>query len=94
MAASQQSLAALHEALARAFADIVDNGVKVQVKKGDEYVVETITAPAAYLNTVRQFLKDNNIECAHGKPSEAMQGLLTTLPFAGDDHPANMRETD
>lgn len=43
--------------------------------------VESGEASAAELNVARQFLKDNGIECAVGKPSEAMRGLAKAMPF-------------
>jgi len=44
---------------------------------------------AAVLNAARQFLKDNNIQCARGAPSPEITDLAKAynLPFAGSDQP-------
>lgn len=86
MAADRDALGALHVALATAFADILNNGVKVT---DDEGKLVSVTAPPAYLNVVRQFLKDNGIEAATAPPGSALGNVVSALPFAGSDHPAN-----
>lgn len=85
MAADKESVELLHTSLCRAFADILDNGVKV---KDDEGTVVTLTAPAAYLSVIRQFLKDNEIKAALLKGAP-VAGVLSRLPFAGEDDVAN-----
>lgn len=85
-AASKESLGLLHEAFARACKDILQNGVTTQDDEGKPVV---LTAPAAYLNVVRQFLKDNGIESPLVPAKGSAMAALAGLPFAGADHPAN-----
>lgn len=87
-AASKSALEALHEALATAFTNAIDNGIKVMTKSGE---VETVNPPAAYMKVIADFLKDNDIKAAPTKGSP-MGELVDRLPFAGSDHPAHMDE--
>jgi hypothetical protein len=88
MAASKAALEQLHMALCKAFDDVLTNGVKEIDKETGELVA--VTAPAAYLNVIRQFIKDNDIKAAPVKGT-ALEAFANDkpLPFAGSDHPAN-----
>jgi len=57
--ASAKALAELHGILAKEMKRILSEGVTVQDNEGE---VKTITPGAPYLNVIRQFLKDNNVE--------------------------------
>lgn len=63
MAATEDKLSQLHDLLADAMQKKLDGG----------------DATASDLNVIRQFLKDNGIEC-DGRKSDKMQGLAHTLP--------------
>lgn len=63
-AATEQELAALHGALARQMANMLN---------GEEPV-----SPAT-LNAIRQFLKDNGIDCS-GSENPDMQDIAAALP--------------
>ncbi|WP_302737294.1 hypothetical protein [uncultured Desulfovibrio sp.] len=69
--APEQELAALHGALAKHMADML---------KSKEPV------PPATLNAIRQFLKDNGIDC-HGQENQDINDLTRSLPdFEAEDH--------
>lgn len=88
-AAKAESLEQLHAALADELA--------VAIKETELKIIEVPDADAengkrkelvrtrnaAVLSVARQFLKDNNIECAPGHPSASVGNLAATLPFAG-----------
>lgn len=84
-AASKEALELLHASLCKAFDDVLTNGVKEVTKDGE---LVTVTAPAAYLNVVRQFIKDNDIKAPPLK-NAGVGNLAARLPFAGSEHPAN-----
>lgn len=86
MRASQDTMEALHEALARQLLDAVKNGELVLTKDGE---VARIGARAAVLNVARQFLKDNNIE-AVPVPESPLKKLEETLGDLDDDDPDNV----
>lgn len=56
--ATETKLGELHEAVAVALTDVVQNGMTVVNKDGDEVRVQ---APPAYLTAAITFLKNNNI---------------------------------
>ena len=69
--APEQELAALHGALAKHMADML---------KSKEPI------PPATLNAIRQFLKDNGIDC-HGQENQDINDLTRSLPdFEAEDH--------
>lgn len=78
MPASSESLGQLHVALSRAFGDILENGVTTT---DDEGKAVKVTPSPAYLNTIRQFLKDNGIEAIR-TPGSPLDNLVNQLPFA------------
>ena len=69
--ASEGALADLHGALAQHFINKLKAGGGIT---------------AADLNCIRQFLKDNGIEC-DGEKNPAMQQLVDDLPTFDDPHP-------
>lgn len=81
------TLEALHEIFAGELSDALKNGMRVMDKEG-----EVIRAPVnpAYLNVVRQFLKDNNIQ-AQAVKGNSIDDILKTLEvpsaFAAVDNP-------
>jgi hypothetical protein len=79
--ATVNELGKLHGIIAKALADQIKNGTKVENKDGK---LETIPAPASVLNVARQFLRDNNIECS-GAHNEDVVALTESLPF--DEQP-------
>lgn len=81
MAASKEVVEGLHAALAKAFQNILDEGIKALDADGNPV---TVTAPANYLNVIRQFIKDNDVQ-ALALPGSAMGNLVTKLPFAGTE---------
>ncbi|MFN4278294.1 MAG: hypothetical protein ACK4FJ_18530 [Ferrovibrio sp.] len=85
MTASQDKLAALHDALASHFADVLKNGEEELTKEGE---VVRVKPKAATLNAIRQFLKDNGIEAKPGD-GNGLGHLVAQLPqFEDDDlHP-------
>lgn len=85
MAAKDDTLQSLHEALANDMLDRLSNGEEV-VKDGE---VVRVKPSAATLNAIRQFLKDNGIE-AQRLPGNPLGKLASQLPFTGeeDDLPA------
>lgn len=87
MTASTETMAALHEALAKDLADRLRNGEQVVTKDGE---VVTVKPPAATLNVVRQFLKDNGIEAIATRGSP-MQDLIDSIPMDDEDQPKVVR---
>ena len=75
--ATVNELGNLHGIIAKALADQIKNGTKVENKDGK---LETISAPASVLNVARQFLRDNNIECM-GAANEDITAITEDLPF-------------
>lgn len=75
--ASEEALGHLHGLLAQAFAGIVRDGITVLNRDGQEV---TLTAPAAYLKEVREFLKDNHTSALPSK-NKPLQELAEVLPF-------------
>ena len=67
-------LGELHGLLARTLAEALQSG----------------EATPAHLNVVRQFLRDNNIECL-GTNNEDIKSLVEELPF--DETPTNKQES-
>lgn len=53
--------------------------------------LESGEVDAATLNSIRQFLKDNGIECARGRATPSLKALekAYNLPFAGTDELPN-----
>jgi hypothetical protein len=80
MAASKEIMAALHEALAAEFVDLLKNGVTCYDKDGNAYQRK---ANASELNVIRQMLKDNGIE-AELTNSKPLQSVVAGLPFEGE----------
>lgn len=77
MSGTQNELGELHGLIARILKDQIVNGGVVVTKEG-----ESIPVPVtpAVLNVARQFLRDNNIECA-GASNKDIMGLVEELPF-------------
>jgi hypothetical protein len=103
-AASKPALEELHDALAKVLKEAVTEtelkvielpeGTKLadgtDAAAGTKIVVRTRNA--ALLGQARQFLKDNNIECAPGFPSKPVKELAEGLPFPA--HPGGDDEDD
>lgn len=87
-AASRPELEELHAALATELAQAIKEveTFTEEAEDGSRVVVAT-KRNAAILSVARQFLKDNNVDCAPGRPSKPLQALAATLPFTpdGDD---------
>lgn len=85
--AAGAAMDALHAALAKTFADILQNGEVVVDKETGEGI--KVTPGASMLNAVRQFLKDNGIESAPGT-NDGINDLArkADLPFPtqADEH--------
>jgi hypothetical protein len=79
-AAAKTALEALHNTLATEFNKILSEGVWV---KDEEGVARKLTPASAYLNVVRQFLKDNSIESPVVTPGSTVGSIVEKLPFAG-----------
>jgi alanine-alpha-ketoisovalerate/valine-pyruvate aminotransferase len=77
--ATSDALGSLHEELAKVLTKAIKEGVPMKDDEGNVYVAP---APAAILNVARQFLKDNNIDCAPEATNPI--GLLkeASLPFS------------
>lgn len=75
--ASKEVMERLHAALATEFENMLKEGVKVVDKDGN---VLSVPAPAATLNVIRQFLKDNGIE-ANAAPGTPLGNIASNLPF-------------
>lgn len=69
-AATEQELAALHGVLARHMADLFKSKDPI---------------PPATLNIVRQFLKDNGIDC-QGAVNPDIEGIVKALPDFEDEN--------
>lgn len=67
----------LHTSLTDLLTKILDEGVTVT---DDDGKPTKVTPSASYLNTIRQFLKDNGIECA-GDKNPDVKGLADKLPY-------------
>lgn len=93
-AANEGELQELHDSLAKTLAEaVVETEIKViDIPDGENEdgttrykKVAVKTRNAAVLNAARQFLKDNGIQCARGRPSTAVSELKDKfdLPFEG-----------
>lgn len=83
--ATSDSLGNLHDLLATTLATAIKEGTPIYNDAGEK--IGNAPAGAAILNVARQFLKDNNIDCA---PEAANPiGLLkeAALPFADNVAP-------
>lgn len=95
-AATTEALQELHAALATELAvAIKETEIKIidlpdAEAEGGTRKVAVHTRNAAVLSAARQFLKDNGIECAPGKPSGPVQVLASALPFP--THPGGDEE--
>ncbi len=72
----------LHGLLARELTDQLKNGIKVINKETGE--IETVSATPATMNVIRQFLRDNNIECL-GTNNEDIKDLVDELPYETEE---------
>jgi reverse gyrase len=68
--ATENDLASLHGVIARTLADVISEGSSVVVGKGEDAVVEKVTASAAYIMAGITFLKNNNITADPGSNKE------------------------
>jgi hypothetical protein len=80
--ASKELLSRLHSALANEMKTILEEGVK-EIDKSGELV--TVTPGAAYLNVVRQFLKDNGIDNPSVGDELNQAPKFQGLPFTDTD---------
>lgn len=64
--ASEEALSNLHAEFAKVLTDGITNGMEVANEEG---MLVRVPATPAYLNVVRQFLKDNKIEAIPAKDS-------------------------
>jgi hypothetical protein len=75
MPAKTKEVGALHEEFAKE--------LRKRLKEGEEqtFAGETRVVPvsAAFLNVVRGFLKDNNIECTEGRTTEEVKSVAEAL---------------
>lgn len=76
--ASAKTLDKLHEALARTFKEILEEGEVVTDKDGNAMRVKP---GASTLNAIRQFLKDNGVEAVPDNNGEVRGLGLSNLPF-------------
>jgi hypothetical protein len=83
--ASNDAMETLHGTLAKALGDIVKDGVTITDREG---AAIRVTASAAYLKEVREFLKDNGVVSLPGT-NKAVNHLASSLPF-----PAPGEDTD
>lgn len=87
--ATEEALGELHRQLAENFVDVLKNGIR-QVKiitneDGEEIEEVTYLAPTpAHLNVIRQFLKDNGIDCVPAA-TNPLGDLAKSLPEFGED---------
>jgi len=94
-AAKEAELQNLHAELAKVLKTAINETelkiVDLPDAESETGTVKTVvkTRNAAVLNAARQFLKDNNIQCARGAPSPEITDLAQAynLPFAGSDQP-------
>ena len=84
-AASRPELEELHAALALELASAIKE-VEVTVEETEGGTVVSKKRNAAILSVARQFLKDNNVDCAAGRPSKPLQALAASLPFTPDEY--------
>jgi hypothetical protein len=75
--ASKELMERLHGALAKEFETMLTEGITVTDKEGN--AIKT-SAPAATLNVIRQFLKDNGVE-ALAAPGTPLGNVAANLPF-------------
>lgn len=82
--ASSATLAELHSALAREMKRLLEDGQVVVDKDTGEAL--KVSPGASYLNVIRQFLKDNNIENlpGQGDTAELAKTAKACLPFPTD----------
>lgn len=82
--ASERALSELHGALAREMEKALKTGVEVLDKNSGEVV--RVRPPASYLNVIRQFLKDNNVDTTAENLAGLQQAASTAdLPFTDAD---------
>jgi hypothetical protein len=67
----------LHSLLAKEFKSQLNNGLEVVTKEGQ---VVKVSCGASQLNVIRQFLRDNNVEC-NGSLNPDIKSLTEELPF-------------
>ena len=79
--ADRATLEDLHSKLAEAFIGILKDGVKVRTEDG---TVESVSPPANYLNVIRQFIKDNDIQAPIVQGSQ-LGNIVNMLPYAGTE---------
>ena len=86
-AAKKPELEKLHDELAKLMTKIIREGETAVDKETGEAV--RTTPCAAMIGQMRQFLKDNGVECAPGFPSKPVKELAESVPFpqhpGGDD---------
>lgn len=75
MPAKTREVGALHEEFAKELRRRLKEG-EVQTIGGEARVVPV---SAAFLNVVRGFLKDNNIECTEGQTSDEVKSVADAL---------------
>lgn len=75
MPAKTREVGALHEEFAKELRRRLKEG-EVQVIGGESRVVPV---SAAFLNVVRGFLKDNNMECNEGQPTTEVKEIAEAL---------------
>jgi len=80
--ASTEALSRLHAALAEEMRKILQEGVHEVDKTGERV---TVTPGAAYLNVIRQFLKDNGIDNPTVGDELNQAPKFQGLPFTNTD---------
>jgi hypothetical protein len=80
--ATSAAMAELHAKMAAVMKEFLSNGVK-EVDNNGELV--SVTPPAAYLNVVRQFLKDNGIDSPTVGEELNSKAIFQGLPFTQTD---------
>lgn len=80
--ASKEALARLHAAMAREMETILTEGVTTADQDGS---VTKVTPGAAYLNVIRQFLKDNGIDNPSVGEELNAKPVFQGLPFTETD---------
>lgn len=68
--ATESELADLHGVIATTLKEVILEGSTVVVGKGDDAVVEKVTASAAYIMAGIAFLKNNNVTADPGSNKE------------------------
>lgn len=81
MSTSANDMDLMHQLLSRGFLDMLKEGVEYEAKDGS---IKRRKANAAELNTIRQFLKDNNIS-ADAEHNSTLKELSEELPFSNDN---------